>query len=370
MFYVYRFLDKKKNVIYVGKSKQELDRRFRGHLHLPDACYDLTYKIEYIECATESDMSIKEIYYINKFRHAGNFFNILDITDVPASVEFSDKWKQYKGPLGSHFRHSINYLKGYTAQTEVRYNKDGSVRQRKTNKKKGVSSFVEGLTSEEVDLVVDYLVYKINDSSNDNQEQLCFRNLVMFVLGVNLPLKTKDFLEIKYGDLFDEHDCPKDYTWQLGRFHKDEIIRIPLPESVKNLLVAYTKKYELTYKENSSDSLFQSRKHLVVSLISWGRIVYQSAEAVGIKKNIAAESLRKTYGLNVFERSTDKFNALLFLSELWGTSREAKIIRYLNLSSDQIDYGYYLSEYFALGNVDLAKIKCLRSYCDSPSIGR
>lgn len=121
MYYVYRFLDKKKNVIYVGKSKQDLEQRFRGHLHLPDACYDLTYKIEYIECATESDMSIKEIYYINIYRHDGDFFNVLDTADVSVSVEFKDKWKQYMGPLGTHFHHSINYLKGYTTQKEVRY---------------------------------------------------------------------------------------------------------------------------------------------------------------------------------------------------------------------------------------------------------
>lgn len=36
MYYVYRFLDKSKNIIYIGKSKQELEQRFKGHHHLPD----------------------------------------------------------------------------------------------------------------------------------------------------------------------------------------------------------------------------------------------------------------------------------------------------------------------------------------------
>ena len=40
MYYVYRFLDKAKNVIYVGKSKQDIEQRFRGHLHLPEECYN------------------------------------------------------------------------------------------------------------------------------------------------------------------------------------------------------------------------------------------------------------------------------------------------------------------------------------------
>ena len=76
MYYVYRFVDKENNIFYVGKSKQALEQRFRGHLHLPKECYELVYKIEYVECITESDMSIKEIYYINKYRNNSIFFNI------------------------------------------------------------------------------------------------------------------------------------------------------------------------------------------------------------------------------------------------------------------------------------------------------
>ena len=95
MYYVYRFLDKAKNIIYVGKSKQELEQRFRGHSHLPSECYDLVYKIEYIECKTESDMSIKEIYYINKYKNNEHYyFNVLDMTELPDSVDFNDKWKK------------------------------------------------------------------------------------------------------------------------------------------------------------------------------------------------------------------------------------------------------------------------------------
>lgn len=360
MFYVYRFLDKKKNIIYVGKSKQELEQRFRGHLHLPDACYELTYKIEYIQCATESDMSIKEIYYINKYRHDGAFFNVLDTTDAPVSVEFNDKWKQYKGPLGAHFHHSINYIKGYATEKEVRYNKDGTIDKRKTNKEKGVDSYVEGLTAEEVNLIIDQLIVKINSAENNNQEQLSFRNLVMFVLGINLPLKANEFLCLKYRDIFDEGDQPKAVELKLGRSHKDEVILIPLRQVSKEVLLAYIHKYGLTYAQNADDDLFQSRKHQVLSIPAWWRIINDAVVSAGIEKNIGAESIRKTYGLSIFERSADKFKALLFLGELWGQVREAKIIRYLNLADDEIDYEYYFGEYFSLGEVDLSRIECLQ----------
>ena len=360
MFYVYRFLDKKKNIIYVGKSKQDLEQRFRGHLHLPDACYDLTYKIEYIECATESDMSIKEIYYINKYRHDGDFFNVLDMADVPVSVEFNDKWKQYKGSLGAHFHHSINYIKGYTTEKEERYNKDGTIDRRKSNAKKGVSQFVEGFTEHEVDLIIDHFIDELNGSENKNQEEIRFRNLVLFVLGVNLPHKINDLLCLKYSDLFDKNNNLKTVGLKLGRWHKDEIIEIPLMNVAKKIVLAYTEYLGWNYNANANDPLFQTREHQIVSPNTWWRILNDAVDATGIKKNIGSESLRKTYGINLYTRAEDKLDALNFLGELWGSERESKVIKYLNLTDNEVDFEYFLSEYFSLGDVDLSRIKCLQ----------
>ena len=197
-------------------------------------------------------------------------------------------------------------------------------------------------------------------SENNNQEQIRFRNLVMFVLGVNLPLKPSEFLSIKYGELFDKKDIPKDYKLSLGRYQQDEIISIPLKSNVKEVLLAYSKKYKLSYKNNSEEPMFLSREHQILALSSWGRIVSVSSEAVNIKKNVGAESLRKTYGLNIYKKSRNKNKALLFLGKLWGQVREAKIIKYLGLADDNIDFNYYLGDTFALANVDLTKINCLR----------
>ena len=360
MYYVYRFLDKKQNVIYVGKSKMNLESRFKNHTHLPKECYSMVHKIQYIICKTESDMSIKEIFYINKYKNSEHYFyNISDTTGIPKSIKFDDKWKMYRGALPENFSHSINFKKGYITEKETKYNKDGTIDKRKTNKKKGISSYVEGFTSNEIDLIIAYLIEEINKSENNNQEQIRFRNLVMFVLGVNIPLKPSDFLLLKYDELFDKKDKIKDYTFQTGRHNQNEIIKISLGNNVKKLLSAYRKKYDLSYEKNGTEPLFISRKHQVVSLIAWGRIISESAEAIKIKKNIGAESLRKSYGLNIYKNSRNKMKALAFLGELWGQIREVKIIQYLGLINDEIDFDYYLSETFALGNVDLSKIKCL-----------
>lgn len=362
MYYVYRFLDKKKNIIYVGKTKQDLEQRFATHAHLPSACYELTYRIEYIQCATESDMAIKELYYINRFRHDDNFFNVLDIADVPVSVEFNDKWKQYKGPLGQQFSNSINYKKGYTAAKEIRYNKDGSLDRRRPNSKAGVSCYVEALTPDEVNLVVDYLIGEINSAQNANQERTRFRNLVMFVLSVNLPHKANELITLRYRDLFDVNDCPKAVDLVLGRYHKDEIVQIPLRDNTKQVLMAYTEKYGITYSTSADDNIFQSRQNRqsqTMSGRSWWRILTDTAKKVGIDKSVGTETPRKTFAFNIYNRSDDKLKALLFLGEIWGAVRETQIISYLGLTDGAIDFDYYFGETFVLGEVDISQINCI-----------
>ena len=360
MYYVYRFLDKSKNIIYVGKSKQDLERRYKNHLHLPNECYGMVYKIEFIECKTESDMTIKEIYYINKYQNDTHpFFNLLDKTEVPTSVEFNDKWKMYRGPLPAHFSKSLNYKKGYVSQKELKYNKDGTINKLKSHKQQGESSFVDGLTKKEVDLIINQLIQDINISTNENQEQIRFRNLLMFSLSINLPLKTADFLTLKYKDIFDEKDNIKDFKFILGRHQKDQSLSIPIRSHIKELIYSYTLKYGLSYKKNSEDFLFISRQNNTFTTKAWGRIVSTAAECAHIRKNIGAESIRKTYGLNIYNNCQNKLNALLFLGELWGEAREVKLIKYLGLTDETIDYDYYLGETFTLGIIDIRKINCL-----------
>lgn len=70
--YLYRFIDENNQVIYVGKTIQNLRDRFRGHYHLPEKCYEQTVKIEYATLDTEADLGIYEIYYINQLKPVYN----------------------------------------------------------------------------------------------------------------------------------------------------------------------------------------------------------------------------------------------------------------------------------------------------------
>lgn len=343
MFYVYRFLDAEDNVIYVGKSKQDLQQRFRGHRHLPDECYAMVRKIEYTECPTATDMSIKEIYYINKYQSGEVFFNRLDVEEPSQSFELVDNWKMYEGFLPDHFCNSINI--------EEISSIEGSI----VNEGHSASS---ALNKKDIDKIVRYMTYVISESDNENQRQIRFRNLVMFVTGINLPLKVNQFSKLKYKDVFDGDDEPIPIAVTLNRTYKDEIIKVPLRENVARLLKLYRKFCNFTYDENFNDYLFASRVGSnAITINSIWRIVKDAADAMLIKSDVGGESMRKTYFLGVYEAAENKTEALVFAERLMGASRYTNLVKYLGLPESIVDMDYYFGDKFSLGAVDFDKVE-------------
>lgn len=97
MYYLYRFVDKNNNILYVGKSiniKDRLIYHFGARGHLPKECYDRTEKIEILELNTKTEMNIKELYYISKYQAE---YNTLDKNEniYIEELESNDIWKEY-----------------------------------------------------------------------------------------------------------------------------------------------------------------------------------------------------------------------------------------------------------------------------------
>ena len=97
MSYVYRFIDGKGNIIYVGKTvniNNRMQQHFSDKGHLPKECYNSVAKIEYQRYKTESDSLIMETYYITKYSPKYN--KLGQSRDVP-TITFDEKnWKIYK----------------------------------------------------------------------------------------------------------------------------------------------------------------------------------------------------------------------------------------------------------------------------------
>lgn len=89
MYYIYKFLNKNNQLIYIGKTI-EVKRRYFQHLHEGGWKKSEISKILYAECLSKSDMNIYEYYYINKLKPLYNksLVNIDMPTIILPELEF------------------------------------------------------------------------------------------------------------------------------------------------------------------------------------------------------------------------------------------------------------------------------------------
>lgn len=106
MNYLYKIYFDNGLLVYLGRTRQKLQDRLRGHFFAKpmhrflDARH--VTKIEYAECKTISDMYLYEIYYINKLKPGSNTDDKAsdDLTVTLPELEFKefechlmDKWR-------------------------------------------------------------------------------------------------------------------------------------------------------------------------------------------------------------------------------------------------------------------------------------
>ncbi|UGO50977.1 GIY-YIG nuclease family protein [Bacillus phage vB_BanS_Nate] len=96
-FYVYRFLNKLNEVIYVGRTNN-LKRRmtyehFSKYGHLPQQCYQECGTVEFMEIESETEMKIYELYLINKYNPK---YNVIENKNDDFTFNLEEHWTEYK----------------------------------------------------------------------------------------------------------------------------------------------------------------------------------------------------------------------------------------------------------------------------------
>lgn len=98
-----------KDIVYLGRTKQPLQDRIRGHLFKKpmqrNIDIHLVTKIEYAEFKTEADMNLYEIYFINLWKPILNVDDKCkdDLTISLPNVE----WKEFKSHLWGKWEKEI-----------------------------------------------------------------------------------------------------------------------------------------------------------------------------------------------------------------------------------------------------------------------
>lgn len=218
---------------------------------------------------------------------------------------------------------------------KVRYNKDGTIDKRHSNRVSGVSSTVYPFNVEEVKSIIDVFNERIEEATNDNQRQIACRNKMLFLIGINVGLRASDLMQLRWSYFYKNNMTFKEsYTLQPKKTKKTgKFVKIFFNQTVKKAIENYVSEYPV---ENLDDYLFKSRKgdNPVTERGLWKIIVDVAADA-GIDKNVGSHSLRKTWARNIYDNAEDKGGALVMLQECLRHSDSLTTLRYISIMDEE-----------------------------------
>lgn len=218
---------------------------------------------------------------------------------------------------------------------EVKYNKDGSIDKRHSNRVSGVSSTVYPFNVEEIKAVIDVFNSRIDEATNDNQKQIACRNKMLFLIGVNVGLRASDLIQLRWSYFYKNDMTFKDFYMLQPKKQKKtgKFVKIYFNQTVKKAIENYVSDYPI---EDLNGYLFKSRKgdNPITERGLWKIIVDVAADA-SIDKNVGSHSLRKTWARNIYDKAEDKKEALVMLQECLKHSDSLTTLRYISIMDEE-----------------------------------
>ena len=231
---------------------------------------------------------------------------------------------------------TLSFVGGKLAKKpEVKYNKDGSIDKRHSNRVSGVSSTVYPFNVEEIKAIIDVFNNRIDEATNDNQKQIACRNKMLFLIGVNVGLRASDLMQLRLSYFYKNDMTFKDFYMLQPKKQKKtgKFVKIFFNQTVKRAIENYVSDYPI---EDLNGYLFKSRKgdNPITERGLWKIIVDVAADA-SIEKNVGSHSLRKTWARNIYDNAEDKSGALVMLQECLRHSDSLTTLRYIAIMDEE-----------------------------------
>ena len=221
---------------------------------------------------------------------------------------------------------------------KIRYNKDGSVDKRHTNKVAGVSSEVYAFTkNEEIESMIKIFNENIDRAINEEIRQIACRNKMLFLIVLNVGLRASDLTTLKWSFFLKDNGDWKDfYKLQPQKTrNKNKFVTIYINKTVKKAITDYIEEYPIN---NMDDYMFKTRlDNKPITVPSLWRIIKETAKEAGIdNKNIGSHSLRKSFGYWCWHNAEDKNKALVVLQSIFNHSSTTTTMKYIGLTNDDM----------------------------------
>lgn len=234
---------------------------------------------------------------------------------------------------------SVTLIDGkLSMKPKVRYNKDGSIDKRHSNKLSGVSSEVYPFTTkEEIKAMIDLFDKRIEKAKTPTNIQIAHRNKMMFLIGLNLGIRASDLVSLRYSFFMNDDGTFKDgYKLQPKKTKKTgKFVTLYFNQTVKKAITDYIEKYPI---QDLEGYLFKSKKsnNPITERALW-KIISDAATEIGLKSNYGSHSLRKTFGFWIWHDAEDKDKTLVTLMKIFNHSSTQVTMKYIGLLDNEIE---------------------------------
>jgi len=164
-----------------------------------------------------------------------------------------------------------------------------------------------------------------------------YRDLLLFVLGINTGLRISDILALKWESFITGGGRLLKTGDQLNvvEIKTKKIKSFMINRSVAEALKLY---YDSLANVNPDDPVFSSRKtddgslQPITRIAAW-QMLNRYANMVGLDEGIGTHTLRKTFGYHLYKKGV----ALEYIQKMLNHSSPAITLRYIGITQEQLN---------------------------------
>jgi integrase len=172
---------------------------------------------------------------------------------------------------------------------------------------------------------------KIAQIKNLLRGQGRYRDLLLFVVGINSALRISDLLQLKITHFLNEKGQIKTRFWikeqKRGKRHE-----IAINQSIRDSLTEYLREYPYIAKEGENFLFFNPKTNQAIKRGQAWKVFTNICADVGLLGNYGTHSLRKTWGFHARMQGVD----LALIMHKLNHESIAYTKRYLGITDDEL----------------------------------
>ncbi len=175
---------------------------------------------------------------------------------------------------------------------------------------------------------------KIAQIKNQLRGQRRYRDLLLFVVGINTALRISDLLEFRVANFLDDYPRIRHRFWikEKKRGKRQEVV---INNIIREILEEYLAAYPAIIADHNHFIFFNSKANGFNQPIRRGqawKVIASICQQVGLRGNFGTHSLRKTWGYHARMQGVD----LALIMHKLNHESVAYTKRYLGITDDEL----------------------------------